>query len=312
MDQLLTVMRATAESTRLRILALLSKGELTVGELVQILDQSQPRVSRHLKLMCDAGVLSRFQEGTVVFYRLADSGIGGAFSNGVIPLIPEQDAGLQDDMAALATIRKERIARAQTYFRDNAKSWNEIRSLYIAEEQVEAALFKLQGGTKVTSMLDVGTGTGRMLEVFAPYVEQGLGIDLSREMLAIARAMILEKGLSHVQVRRGDMYNLDVEAASQNLVILHQVLHFVDDPSEAIQQAATALSQTGKLLIADFAPHTEEFLRVDHAHRRLGFADDEITQVAEQAGLKTTAIEHLDGGKLRVTLWCFEHDTCKE
>ncbi|MCK0070660.1 ArsR/SmtB family transcription factor [Kordiimonas laminariae] len=305
MELLLSALRAAAEATRLRILALLAKGELTVGELVNILDQSQPRVSRHLKLMCEAGVLDRFQEGTTVFYRLADQGKNGALNKAIIDLVPLGDPEFSKDLLALADIREERFEKAQSYFRENAASWGEIRSLHVAEGQVEEALIELQGKKQVSRLLDVGTGTGRMLELFAPYASQGLGLDVSREMLAVARGNLANKGLENSQVRQGDMYELGVGDASQDLVVFHQVLHFADEPSKAIKEAARALVHNGELLIADFAPHQEEFLRADHAHRRLGFAEEEMIQMGEQAGLACKAVKHLDGGKLRVTLWQF-------
>ena len=306
MDILLAALRAAAETTRLRILALLSKGELTVGELVSILDQSQPRVSRHLKLMCDAGLLDRFQEGTVVFYRLAELGVGEKLNQALIPLVPEGDESFVSDLAAFNNIRRVRFEKAQGYFRENAASWDEIRSLHISEEQVEEALLELQGGAKQNRMLDIGTGTGRMLELFAGQVNSALGIDVSRDMLAVARGNLAARGMDHCQVRRGDMYDLGVEAESCDLIVFHQVLHFAEDPARAVDQAAAVLSDGGMMLIVDFAPHVEEFLRAEHAHRRLGFADEEIVNLGEQAGLKSSAVQHLDGGKLRVTIWRFE------
>lgn len=306
MDQLLAALRAAAETTRLRILALLAKGELTVGELVKILEQSQPRVSRHLKLMCEAGLLDRFQEGTVVFYRLADKGVGEQLSKALVPLVPEDDDGFGHDLRALAEIRRERSAKAQGYFAANADSWDEIRSLHVSEEQVEAALLELHGGETHGRFLDVGTGTGRMLELFAPYVDQATGIDVSRDMLAVARSHLAQKELGNCQVRQGDMYALGVEPASQDLVVFHQVLHFAEEPARAVKEAAAALASGGKILIADFAPHQEEFLRSEHAHRRLGFDEDEIIHMGEQAGLACNAVKHLDGGKLRVTIWRFD------
>lgn len=306
MEYLLAALRAAAETTRLRILALLSQGELTVGELVQILDQSQPRVSRHLKLMCDAGLLDRFQEGTMVFYRLSEGGIGDALNKAIVPLVPAGDAGLADDQTALVAIRAERLEKAQRYFRENARSWDTIRSLHVAEEQVEAALVELQGERQQQRMLDVGTGTGRMLEVFSPFVEQAVGIDLSREMLSVARANLAQKEVPNCQVRQGDMYNLGVEPESQDLIVFHQVLHFASEPLQALMEASNALAEDGQLLVADFAPHEEEYLRADHAHRRLGFGEKEMINLGAQAGLKSTAVKHLDGGKLRVTIWKFE------
>ncbi len=306
MDQLLSALRAAAETTRLRILALLSKGELTVGELVSILDQSQPRVSRHLKLMCDAGLLARFQEGTQVFYRLEDEGVGANLNASLVPLLPEQDMNFLHDLRALAGIRQDRFEKAQGYFRENAQSWDEIRSLHVSEEQVETALLEMQGRQKFNRMLDIGTGTGRMLDLFAPYASQAVGIDISREMLSVARGNLAKKDLTNCQVRMGDMYKLGVEPESQDLILFHQVMHFADDPSKAVAEAAKALSVGGALLIVDFAPHAEEFMRSEHAHRRLGFAEDEIIHLGASHGLDCSAVKHLDGGKLRVTIWQFK------
>jgi len=306
MDELLAALRAVGEATRLRILALLGRGELTVGELVHILDQSQPRVSRHLKLMGEAGILDRFQEGTQVFYRLADRGVGARLNDALLPLVADDDDSLEADLKALDAIRAERFERAQAYFRSHAEEWDQIRSLYVAEAEVEQALLDVQGGGKVGRLLDVGTGTGRMLDVFAAQTEQALGIDVSRDMLAVARGNLAHKGLQNCQVRLGDMYDLGLDGGSQDLIIFHQVLHFADDPAKAIREAARALGKGGSILIADFAPHTEEYLRDEQAHRRLGFADEEITAMGESAGLNRTDLRHLDGGKLRVTIWRFD------
>ncbi|MCJ9429380.1 ArsR/SmtB family transcription factor [Kordiimonas marina] len=306
MEELLAALRAASETTRLRILALLAKGELTVSDLVRILDQSQPRVSRHLKLMGDAGLLDRFQEGTTVFYRLAEGGQGAAVHAALLPMIPEDDADFQADLTVLADIRAERVKKADSFFRENAAEWDRIRSLYVAEAQVEAALQDLQGKRPVHRLLDVGTGTGRMLEVFAPLADQALGIDVSREMLSVARGNLARRELTNCQVRQGDMYNLGLADGSEDLILFHQVLHFADEPAAAIREAARVLSPGGQLLIADFAPHGEEYLREEQAHRRLGFADEEIAQWGRAAGLGDATIRHLDGGKLRVTIWRFE------
>ncbi len=305
MNQLLSALRGAGEATRLRIIALLSKGELTVGELVQILDQSQPRVSRHLKLMGDSGLLNRFQEGTQVFYRLASDGVAGSLNSALVKILERDVEVYEGDMSSLAAIRKERADKAQSYFQANAADWNRLRSLYVAEEQVEAELLKQRGEGQIGSLLDIGTGTGRMLELFAPQSQQALGIDVSRAMLSIARANLDGQDLGHAQVRLGDMYDLGLDAKSQDLIVFHQVLHFAEFPARALAEAGRVLSPGGKILIADFAPHEEEFLRDEHAHRRLGFADTEIERWGSAAGLALNALSHLDGGKLRVTIWNF-------
>ncbi len=303
MNQLLTALRGAGEATRLRIVALLSKGELTVGELVQILGQSQPRVSRHLKLMGESGLLDRFQEGTQVFYRLATKDVGGALNKAIVNLM--SDADFAGDIQSLDTIRKERVERAQAYFQQNAKDWDRLRSLHVSEEQVEQALLEQHGDAVVPRLLDIGTGTGRMLEVFSPFADEALGIDVSLAMLGMARAQLDGADMGNCQVRLGDMYALNLQDNSQNLILFHQVLHFAEDPARAIAEASRVLAPGGKILIADFAPHDQEFLRDEHAHRRLGFSDDEITSWGQSVGLNLEKLTHLDGGELRVTIWNF-------
>jgi ArsR family transcriptional regulator len=306
MDRLLSTLRAAGESTRLRILVLLTEGELLVGEIVQILDQSQPRVSRHLKLLSDAGLIDRLQEGTQVFYRLADNGLARGFSDFMAQFVDQHDELLEQDMKTAEEIRQQRFERAQAYFKANADSWNEIRSLYVSEHDVEAALLDMVGTKKGLNILDVGTGTGRMLELFAPNAKTALGIDISREMLAVARGQLASKNLSNCQVQLGDMYNLPVEDNSQDLIIFHQVLHYAEQPQKAIVEASKSLKADGRLIIVDFAPHDHEFLRDEHAHRRLGFAENEMQAWSEKACLKAEAIKQLDGGKLTIVLWCLE------
>lgn len=304
MDELLSGLRAAGEPTRLRILGLLVQSELTVTELTQILRQSQPRVSRHLKLLCEAGLLERFREGTWVFYRLAADGGNGALARSLVKLIPESDAAFLHDQERLGGVRLARAEAAAEYFRENAANWNHIRSLYVPEEQVERALSDMIGPGHVGDLLDIGTGTGRMLEVFAGRADHALGIDMSREMLAFARSRLEGGGLANCQVRQGDMYDLAVPDASTDLAIIHQVLHFADEPAMAIQEAARVLKPGGRVLIVDFAPHEMEFLRENHAHRRLGFLDEEVNGWCRMAGLETGEVKRLEGGDLTVCIWC--------
>ncbi len=305
MDEILAVLRAAGEATRLRILALLRSGELTVGEIVSVLDQSQPRVSRHLKLLCEAGLLDRFREGTLIFYRLSEQNSAKKHHQAILGWLDNFDSIVQSDQSKLATIRRSRFEAAQAYFTDNAAKWDEIRSLYVPEQQVEQALLDCLEERYFSNILDIGTGTARMLELFAPQCDQGLGLDVSLEMLGHARSHLLEKNLDHCTVRRGDMYDLPIEDESQDLVLFHQVLHFADDPALAIKESCRVLRPNAQMLIADFAPHDEEFLRDEHAHRRLGFADDEIINIAAMSGLNASGITHLTGGRLDVTIWQF-------
>jgi DNA-binding transcriptional ArsR family regulator len=208
MDYLLTALRAVAEPTRLRLIVLCARGELTVSELTQILGQSQPRVSRHLKLLCDAGLLDRFREGSWVFYRLSQSTPASTLARQLVAACGEGDPTIALDLQRLGAIKQQRADLASAYFRENAAQWHRIRSLYVDEREVEAALVEIIAAADPRDLLDIGTGTGRMLEILAPRVEQALGIDQSREMLSVARVNLEQAGLVNGRVRRDDMYQL--------------------------------------------------------------------------------------------------------
>ncbi|MGQ0677667.1 MAG: ArsR/SmtB family transcription factor [Rhodospirillales bacterium] len=303
MDALLAGLRAAAEPTRLRLLALCGHAELTVSELTQILGQSQPRVSRHLKLMCEAGLLDRFREGTWVFYRLAQRGAGAELTRVVIDQVPPDDATLARDLARLDDVRRARAEAAAAYFRANAPRWDRIRTLHVDDREVERKLLELLPARGIGDLLDIGTGTGRMLELFAGRAERAVGIDMSREMLAVARANLDKSGRRNCLVRQGDMYQLPLPDRAFDAVIIHQVLHYADEPAEAIEEAARVLKPGGRLLVVDFAPHDLENLRAEHAHRRLGFRDDEIAGWARAAGLECEPVVHLPGKPLTVGIW---------
>lgn len=304
LDTLLVGLRAAGEHTRLRILALCARGELSVSELVQILGQSQPRVSRHLKLMVEAGLLERFPEGAQVFFRIADNNDASRLARGLVDLIPEADSTLNRDFSRLQQVRDTRTQKAQEYFQTVAKSWDSIRSLYVPQQQVEAKLLDIIGDEPVQELLDIGTGTGRVLEILAPQVGRGVGIDLNSSMLAVARSNIERSGLSNIHVRKGDMYNLPIDDGSVDLVIMHMVLHYSDDPLEAIREATRVLRPQGRLIVIDFAAHTEETLRSDYSHHRLGFSDREIRQCFKVCGLSSShSIVQLVGEPLTVKFW---------
>ncbi len=309
METLLSGLRAAGEPTRLRLLALLSRNELTVSELTWILGQSQPRVSRHLKLLSEAHLVDRIQEGAWAFYRLADGGPATKILTALVALLPGDDPELNRDFQRLEAVKRDRAEAASAYFGEIAESWDRIRDLYVAESDVEQAMLAAAGDGKLDTLLDLGTGTGRILQVFAERIGRGLGIDASREMLSVARANLAKHHFGPCQVRHGDIYNLSVPAGSMDIVTIHQVLHFLDDPATAIAQAAQALRPLGKLLIVDFAPHTLEMLRSDYAHRRLGFDDAEISAWCLAAGLEDLRVEHLtvtgagDAENLTVSLW---------
>ncbi len=303
LDHLLSGFRAAAESTRLRILALCAESELTVTELTQILGQSQPRVSRHLKVLCEGGLLERHQERAWVFYRLADPGREATLAEAIVALLPDDDPTLTLDRERLSVIKQARAERAGRYFRDNAADWDQIRALHVDESDVEAALAQLFDGRNMENFLDIGTGTGRVLELMAPNVKSGVGIDMSHEMLALARVRLETADLKHCQVRQGDMYNLSFANDSFDGIAFHMVLHFADDPSGVLAEAARVLRPGGRLVLVDFAPHDLEFLRDKHAHRRLGFTPSDVTSWCAAAGLDPAAPLRLSSEALTVLLW---------
>lgn len=303
MEFVLNSLRAVAESTRLRLLLLCARGELTVTELADILGQSQPRVSRHLKLLCDAGLLDRFREGTWVYYRVAARGRAAELARQICAAVPGDDPTVALDQARLDTVKRQRAEAANAYFRANADQWDEIRSLHIDESEVEAAVLEALGGSAIRDLVDLGTGTGRMLEIVASRVERAIGIDLSREMLAVARANLEKANLSNCSIRQGDIYQLPFADESFDAAIFHQVLHYADRPSLAIAEAARMVRPEGRLVIIDFAPHALEFLRVEHAHRHLGFADAEVSGWCRESGLVPEPVRHLIGQPLTVSIW---------
>jgi ubiquinone/menaquinone biosynthesis C-methylase UbiE/DNA-binding transcriptional ArsR family regulator len=304
---LVGILRAAGEGTRLRLLALLCDGEHSVKDLTEILGQSQPRVSRHLKLLADAGLVTRNAEGAWAYYRLADSGPGAAMARWLVGELDVDDADRVRDRNRLDAVRAAQQQQAAEYFAKVAESWDLLRTLHVPEEAVEAAILNAVDGRKADLLLDLGTGTGRMLELLAGHYRRGIGIDSSREMIAVARAKLAAASIGHAQVRMGDIADLDASAARADLIVLHQVLHYFDDPGKTLAQARPALKPDGEMLIVDFAPHELEFLRSHHAHRRLGLSETQMQAWARNAGLDVADLRcfpPVNGAEgLTVCLW---------
>ena len=305
-DQAIEALRAAGEPTRLRVLSLLAGEELSVMELSRILEQSQPRVSRHLKLMTDAGLIERFPDGARVFYGLSSDPRARRLIDTVLDLL--NAAAHQEDDRRLEEVRLEREAAASAYFERVAPQWDRIRSLYVCETAVEAAIKLAAGDGPFERVVDLGTGSGRMLTLMGKKARMSLGLDLSHNMLNIARANVSKAGLEKVELRHGDIFSTRLPEASADLVLVHQVLHYLADPEAAVAEAARLVMPGGRLLIVDFAPHSLEHLRAEHQHRRLGFADDEMRRWLAGTGLVPGAPIALppDTAGLTVCIWTAE------
>lgn len=305
---LLAGLRAAGEETRLRILALLAEGELSVSDLTDILGQSQPRISRHLKLMAEAGLVERHREGAWAFFRLASQSAPGQLARALCEALSADDEMIADDRRRLAAVRAQRAAAAESYFTSVARDWDKVRSLHAPDSAVEAAVAEALGPGFRGALLDLGTGTGRMLQLFGAQARRAVGIDASHAMLAVARANLERAGLSRIELRQCDIYALPFGRNAFDAVIVHQVLHFLEDPARAIREAAAALTPGGRLIVVDFAAHDLEFLRTEHQHRRLGFGAEVVAQWFADAGLEAAATREVgsgagDASALTITLW---------
>lgn len=305
-ERVVGALKAAGEQTRLRVLALLSEGELSVGELAQALGQSQPRVSRHMKLLTEAGLVERAPEGAWVFYRLPRAHTTERhFAEAALAMLDPADPVLARDTQRLDAIRATRDEAAADYFERNAADWDRVRALHLPEADIDSAILTAAGEGPFDLMVDVGVGQGRMIQLFADRVRRAEGFDTSRQMLAIARAS-LDNLNAKAAVRFGDAYAPPLEAGVADLVTIHQVLHFLSEPARAIAEAARVLQSGGRLLIVDFAPHEIEFLRSEHAHRRLGFSDAEIREWCDAAGLtkfRAATLGPITPGALTVKIW---------
>jgi ubiquinone/menaquinone biosynthesis C-methylase UbiE/DNA-binding transcriptional ArsR family regulator len=304
----LAALRAAGEETRLRILALLAQGELSVSDLTDILGQSQPRISRHLKLLVEAGLVERHREGAWAFFRLADRDPAAALLRPLLDALDARDPTIAGDRDRLSAVRAARAEAAQAYFARLAPDWDRIRQLQAPAETVEAAIVAALGQKPLRSLVDLGTGTGRMLTLLAPRAQRAVGLDASHAMLSVARANLEKAGVRGVELRQGDIHAPPVEPNAFDLVVIHQVLHYLDEPARALREAARLVAPGGRLLVVDFAPHELEFLRDAQAHRRLGFAREQVAAWLNEARLDCVLHRDLappDGAEdaLTVSLW---------
>ena len=305
------LLKALADPTRLRIMRLLAHMELAVGELAQVLGQSQPRVSRHVKILCDAGIAERRKEGSWVFLHAAISENTapplGAATARLLAVSEEDDAAFAarcaEDRRHLAAIRAGRQASAEAYFARHAGEWDTLRSLHSADQPVEHALAAMLGEGSLGALLDVGTGTGRMAELFAPRADRVTALDKSPEMLRVARSRLDKLPSGAVDLVQGDFTALPFEADRFDTVLFHQVLHYAQEPEVVLAEAARVTREAGQVAIVDFAAHDREELRERHAHARLGFADEQIIGFLTDAGFAEIRANALPGQPLTVKIW---------
>lgn len=308
LDGMVDLLKAAGEPTRLRLLALLAAGDLTVSDLTDILGQSQPRISRHLKLLAEAELVDRYQEGAWAYFRLKQDGAAGDLARHLLAVASTSDPVLARDGERLGAVKRARAEKAQAYFSRNAAEWDELRRLHINDREVEDALVKLIGEDTVEALLDLGTGTGRILQLLESRYHRAVGIDASRDMLAVARVNLDKAGVAKAAVRQGDILNLPLDGGEFDVVIIHQVLHFLVEPELALNEAARMLKPGGRLVIIDLAPHKLEHLREDHAHVRLGFSHQLMEGWLVKTGFDVTnaidiAPNHRDGDALTATIW---------
>jgi ubiquinone/menaquinone biosynthesis C-methylase UbiE/DNA-binding transcriptional ArsR family regulator len=303
--------RALADPTRLRIMRLLAHMELAVGELAQVLGQSQPRVSRHVRILCDAGLAERRKEGSWVFLKSAiaegRAPPMAAATARLLALAEDEDAAFAarcaEDRRHLAAIRAAREATAAAYFARHAGEWDSLRSLHSPDAPVEAALARALGRSSLGALLDVGTGTGRMAQLFAPRASHVTALDSSPEMLRIARARLQDLPADQVDLVQGDFMALPFEASQFDTVLFHQVLHYALAPELVLAEAGRVSRPGARIAVVDFAAHDREELRSQHAHARLGFSDEQMLSLLTDAGFTAEPSIALPGRPLTVKIW---------
>jgi len=302
-EKLLQGLRAAAEPTRLRIIALCGHAELSVTELVMILGQTQPRVSRHLKLLVEGGLLQRNKEGNRAYYRLSNEAEGADLARMLNDLMPGEDEVHTLDLSRLSSVKADRLRYAETFLDPYSQEIIELRDMWPPDEVIDKCILELLQDRSIEHLLDLGTGTGRILRTMAPFVAKGTGIDNSLEMLSIARARLDQDGIKNCQVRAGDMYRLPFKQNSFDLITINSLLRYADEPKKVIAEAARVLEKKGALLIVDLAAHDLSTLRDEYGHSWLGFSEVEMVEMLSEANLTVGQVKHIDGQKLNVCIW---------
>tara|TARA_A100001037_G_scaffold217813_1_gene195626 strand:- start:37 stop:963 length:927 start_codon:yes stop_codon:yes gene_type:complete len=302
-EKLLQGLRAAAEPTRLRIIALCGHAELSVTELVMILGQTQPRVSRHLKLLVEGGLLQRNKEGNRAYYRLSNEAEGADLARMLNDLMPGEDEVHALDLSRLSSVKADRVRYAESFLDPYSQEIIELRGMWPPDEVIDKCILALLKDRSIQNLLDLGTGAGRILRTIAPFVVKGTGIDNSLEMLSIARARLDQDGIKNCQVRVGDMYRLPFKKNSFDLITINSLLRYADEPKKVIAEATRVLEKKGALLIVDLAAHDLSALRDEYGHSWLGFSEAEMVEMLSEENLTVDRVKHIDGQKLSVCIW---------
>ncbi|MGB3167806.1 MAG: metalloregulator ArsR/SmtB family transcription factor [Alteraurantiacibacter sp.] len=305
--QIEPALRALSDTSRLRAMRLVAQMELSVGEIAQVLGQSQPRVSQHVARLVDAGLLERRREGNSVFLRKVSSSPLGDAVTRMLAIAEREDAGFahqaEADRSRLSAIRDAREKEADRYFARHADEWDTLREIHGPERAVEERLVAALADTPPGRLLDIGTGTGRIAELFSPHAERIVALDKSLDMLRVARARLQALGPEKVELVQGDFTDLPFPAASFDTVLLHQVLHFAQEPALALREAARVTRPGGRIGVVDLARHDRDDLRERHAHARLGFGDATMAKLLADAGFDPAVPVEVPGRELTVKIW---------
>jgi ubiquinone/menaquinone biosynthesis C-methylase UbiE len=301
LTELLDGLRAAAEPTRLRLLAICAEGELTVSEITRILGQSQPRVSRHLRLLLSAGLLISFREQHWVYYRTPAKGEPAQLVQQLLSALSADDATLLLDRQRLEQVKAERARAAADYLRFNAEDWERLRDAQVNAAQINRTILAELGSAPLGDLLDIGTGTGRVLKLLGKGAESAVGVDISTQMLLVARTNLHAAGLKEVMVRHADMYHLPFADASFDTVTLDQVLYQADQPGAVVAEAARLLRPGGRVLLVDYARRGEpKRSSVDARAAQVGVSEDALSEWFKQAGLSAGPVRQLPGESLTV------------
>ena len=284
MSSTLKSLRALSDPTRLRIIALLEKDELSVNELQEITRMGQSRISTHLGLLLDSGLVESRREGKRTFYKLAPTpnGTTGEFIQLAIrgaKELPEQGG----DQVNLKRILNRRREQAQVYFNQIAGRFDRVYGPGRSWQAFGQLLLRVLPPLVVA---DLGSGEGLLSELLARRCKKVIAVDNSEKIVAFGAAKAKKNGLRNLEFRLGDLQNPPVEPDSVDLVVLSQALHHAEKPSEAIAAARRILKPGGQLMVLDLLKHKFEQAHELYGDRWLGFAESDLHQWFEQAGLK--------------------------